>query len=138
MTLVVGYDGTDGARASLDEALRLAADLGTGVHVVFAYERSNLPTEMRDLDEAVMERATAVLGQASEIAQAAGVAVETEVLQGGVAATLLQAAETHDARYIVVGSYGERPLKSALVGSTPSRLLHLSERPVLVVRAPES
>ena len=46
-------------------------------------------------------------------------------------------ADEHDARMIVVGSYGERPLKSALVGSTPTRLLHLSERPVLVVRAPE-
>jgi nucleotide-binding universal stress UspA family protein len=138
MTLVVGYDGTDGARASLDEALALAGDLGTGVHVVFAYARSQLPTEMRDLDEAVMERAGTVLTEAREIAAAAGVAVDTEVLEGKVAEVLLQAAEAHDARYIVVGSYGERPLKSALVGSTPSRLLHLSERPVLVVRAPDA
>jgi hypothetical protein len=34
-------------------------------------------------------------------------------------------------------STAERPLKSALVGSTPTWLLHLSERPVLVVRAPD-
>ena len=50
---------------------------------------------------------------------------------------LVDAAAKHDARMIVVGSHGERPLKSALVGSTPTRLLHLAERPVLVVRAPE-
>jgi nucleotide-binding universal stress UspA family protein len=48
---------------------------------------------------------------------------------------LIEVADEHDARMIVVGSHGERPLKSALVGSTPTRLLHLSERPVLVVRA---
>jgi nucleotide-binding universal stress UspA family protein len=36
---------------------------------------------------------------------------------------------------IVVGSYGEAPLKGALVGSTAHKLVHLSERPVLVVRA---
>jgi nucleotide-binding universal stress UspA family protein len=35
---------------------------------------------------------------------------------------------------IVVGSYGDRPLRGAIPGSTPHRLLHLSERPVLVVR----
>ena len=35
---------------------------------------------------------------------------------------------------IVVGSYGEAPLKGALIGSTAHKLLHLSERPVLVVR----
>jgi len=52
------------------------------------------------------------------------------------AEALIAVAEEHDARMIVVGSYGERPLKSALVGSTPTRLLHLAERPVLVVRVP--
>ena len=40
-----------------------------------------------------------------------------------------------DAQMIVVGSYGEKPLKGALIGSTAHKLLHLSERPVLVVRA---
>jgi nucleotide-binding universal stress UspA family protein len=133
--LVAGYDGTDGARASLTEALRLARDLGTGVRIVFAYERSRLATEMRDLDEVVLERAREVLAEAAALAEAAGVAHETEIVERGVAEALLQAADACDARYIVVGSYGERPLKSALVGSTPSRLLHLSERPVLVVRA---
>jgi nucleotide-binding universal stress UspA family protein len=137
MTLVVGYDGTDGARAALGEALRLADELGSGVHIVFTYARSQLPTEMRDLDEAVRERAAKVLGHARELAENAGVTSTAEILEGSVAETLLAAADGRDARYIVVGSYGERPLKSALVGSTPSRLLHLSERPVLVVRAPE-
>jgi len=34
---------------------------------------------------------------------------------------------------IVLGTYGEAPLRGAIVGSTPQRLLHLSTRPVLVV-----
>jgi nucleotide-binding universal stress UspA family protein len=37
---------------------------------------------------------------------------------------------------IVVGSYGESPLRGAVLGSTPHKLLHLAERPVLVVPAP--
>jgi nucleotide-binding universal stress UspA family protein len=36
---------------------------------------------------------------------------------------------------IVVGSYGERPLKGAILGSTPYKLLYLADRPVLVVPA---
>ena len=48
---------------------------------------------------------------------------------------LVDLADAHDARMIVVGSYGEAPLRGALVGSTAHKLLHLSERPVLVVRA---
>jgi len=35
---------------------------------------------------------------------------------------------------IVVG-YGESPMRSAILGSTPHKLLHLSERPVVVVPA---
>ena len=35
---------------------------------------------------------------------------------------------------LLVG-YGEKPLRGALIGSTAHKLLHLSERPVLVVRA---
>jgi nucleotide-binding universal stress UspA family protein len=34
---------------------------------------------------------------------------------------------------IVVGSYGESPLRGALLGSVPYRLLHRSSVPVLVV-----
>ena len=45
--------------------------------------------------------------------------------------------DEEDARFIVVGSYGERPLKGAIVGSTPYKLIHLAERPVIVVRIPD-
>jgi nucleotide-binding universal stress UspA family protein len=44
-------------------------------------------------------------------------------------------AERHDARMIVVGSYGERPIRGAILGSTPDKLLHLAGRPVLAVPA---
>ena len=46
---------------------------------------------------------------------------------------LLEVAEERDARMIVVGSYGEAPLKGAILGSTPNKLLHIADRPVLVV-----
>jgi nucleotide-binding universal stress UspA family protein len=48
---------------------------------------------------------------------------------------LVELADRHDARMIVVGSYGERPIKGAILGSTPHKLLHLAGRPVLVVPA---
>jgi nucleotide-binding universal stress UspA family protein len=34
---------------------------------------------------------------------------------------------------IVVGSYGEAPLKAMIIGSTPHRLIHVTDTPVLVV-----
>ena len=39
---------------------------------------------------------------------------------------LMRPGREHDARMIVVGSYGESPLRGAILGSTPHKLLHLS------------
>jgi len=57
------------------------------------------------------------------------------VVQGQAPGLEVLAFDEQAGRAVVVGSYGEKPLKGALVGSTAHKLLHLSERPVLVVRA---
>ena len=70
--------------------------------------------------------------------------LDPELVEAGVEATLalvperpvdalLTLAEENDARAIVVGTHGEHPFKGALLGSTPHKLLYLSERPVIVV-----
>jgi nucleotide-binding universal stress UspA family protein len=133
MTLVVGYDGTEGSRTAYAKARELALRLGEDVLVVFSFESPRLGGELHDLDEAIRERGEAVVAEA--LADAGDVSVTTQVRMQDPAEGLIAAADAVDATMIVVGSYGERPLRSALVGSTPTRLLHLSERPVLVVRA---
>ena len=136
-TLVVGFDGTEGARTALVEAVTLAGELGAGIHLVFSYSTGRLGGELRDLDAAVAERAKEVLAEGLALAGEHGAEATTAFRREDPAEGLIAAADELDARYVVVGSYGERPLKSALVGSTPTRLRHLCERPVLVVRAPE-
>ena len=135
--VVVGYDGTDGGHAALDEAIKVAGDLGGSVVVVYAYDKVMMGGELRDLDAVIIERGTALLTEAEGIAAAAGVPSTTHFIEGRPADALVAAADTADARFIVVGSYGERPIKGALVGSTPYRLIHLAERPVIVVRIPD-
>jgi nucleotide-binding universal stress UspA family protein len=131
-TIVVGYDGTDGARAALHAAVDLAGELDDTVVAVFAFTVGRLGGEVRDYAEALHEHAREVLEEARTVG---GEGLEVVELERSPAEGLIDVADQRDARMIVVGSYGERPLKSALVGSTPTRLLHLSERPVLVVRA---
>ena len=135
--IVVGYDGTDGGHAALDEAIRVAGELGGSVVVIYAYDKVMSGGELADLDAAVRTRGDALLVEAAATATAAGIAVTTHFVEGRPADALVAAGDAADARFIVVGSYGERPLKGALVGSTLYRLIHLAERPVLVVRIPE-
>lgn len=136
-TIIVGYDGTEGADAALDEALHLAVGLGGDLLVVFAYKKVVSGGESADLDRQVGEMATSTLAKAVDRASAAGITARTAFIEGTPADVLCDLGDSEDARYIVVGSYGERPLRGALVGATPYKLVHLSSRPVVVVRAPE-
>ena len=51
--IVTGYDGSDGGKVALAEALTLAKDIGGEVIVLFAYEKVVVGGESHDLDEAV-------------------------------------------------------------------------------------
>ncbi len=136
-TLVVGYDGSECAGVALDAALDLAKGLGDRVVVGFGYDPGGPGEEyraVRDAVRAVGERATA---EAVERARAEGVEVEVALIEERPTEALLKLADEHDARAIVVGTFGEHPIKGALLGSVPHKLLHLSERPVLVVPTPE-
>ena len=66
-----------------------------------------------------------------------GVGIDVRVIDNRPAQALAAIADQVDAAMIVVGTYSERPLAAALVGSTPHKLMHLSNRPVLVVPVPD-
>jgi nucleotide-binding universal stress UspA family protein len=134
--IVVGYDGTDGARAALGEALRLAGPLEAELVLAFASHLNPGGGEVADAAQAVHERGQAVLEAALDQARAAGVTARAEIVHGKPYEALASLAEGEGAQLIVVGSYGERPLRALIVGSTPPRLMHLTHVPVLVVREP--
>jgi nucleotide-binding universal stress UspA family protein len=133
--IVVGYDGTDGAKAALDEAIVLAKDLGAQLVLVFGYGVEPTSGEVQAQLEALRRLGSEQLSAAVEQVRAGGVEAEAELVDERSAEAVVQTAAARDARMVVVGSYGERPLAGALLGSTPHKLLHLSDQPVLVVRA---
>jgi nucleotide-binding universal stress UspA family protein len=134
-SIVVGYDGGEGAERALSEAVTLARELGAKLIAVFGYEPRLAEREVKDYRDALQELGEGHTRSAVETAKSAGVEAVAEVIDRRAAEALMHAASEHDARMIVVGSHGERPLAAALLGSTPHRLVHLSDRPVLVVRA---
>jgi len=135
--LVLGYDGSDCAHAALDEAISLAEGMGDSIVIGFGYNPGEPGEEFKTTSEAIRKIGKRVTEEALERAREAGVEVEIELVDERPTNALLSLADKHDARAIVVGTYSESPIKGALLGSVPHKLLHLSERPVLVVPAPE-
>jgi nucleotide-binding universal stress UspA family protein len=137
-TIVVGYDDSDGSRAALEHAVGLARRAGYDVTVVFCYEppatRAGGAVDQRDLLEAFGRE---LLEGAQRQVAGTDVVVNGELVDGRPVDGLIAAADEHDAAMIVVGHHGEGPFRGALIGATANKLLHHSERPVLVVPAPE-
>lgn len=135
-TVVVGYDGRAGGDAALDEAIRISRDLGCRVVCVFAYEPpARAGGEVADLREKLREMGAELEVSAHERLSEAGVDHELVLIDSRPGPGIAQVAEERDARMIIVGGAGEAPLKGALLGATPHKLLNLTDRPVLVVRS---
>ncbi len=67
----------------------------------------------------------------------AGVEAEGEVRPttfGHAAREILADAKEHDADVIVMGSRGRSDLAGSILGSTAHKVIHLTDRPVLVIR----
>ena len=135
-TIVLGYDASPGAQAALDRALELASAFGDRLIIGFGVSPpDSLGDEFRAQRDALRDHAERLTADALERSQGADVDVEVALVEERPSTALVSLADDNDARMIVVGSYGERPLKGAILGSTPHKLLHLAERPVLVVPA---
>jgi nucleotide-binding universal stress UspA family protein len=132
--IVIGYDGSDNARAALDVAIELARKLDQKLVIAFAYEERQLGGEIQDYARAVRERGVEVTREAGDIAEQAGLDPELAIERGeSPAAALAELAKQRGASMIVAGSRGESALKGLLLGSVAHKLVHLSATPVLVV-----
>jgi nucleotide-binding universal stress UspA family protein len=135
--IIVGYDGSECAKAALRAALEVGKAYGEKVTIAFGYELSPVGGELHDYHAALKELATKRVTEATELAATDGAEVEGVILEEEPAKGLAELAAERDARVIVVGTHGESPLRGALLGSTPHKLLHLANRPVLVVPSPK-
>ncbi len=131
--LIVGYDGSDGSNAALREAVDLSKRLDARLTLVFGFEENPVGGEALDYWAALREHGEGVLAKAIEEAEAAGVEVETLVVERAPAEGLAELGRERQADMIVVGSNGERRLVGAILGSVAHKLVHLSKVPVLVV-----
>jgi nucleotide-binding universal stress UspA family protein len=132
--VVVGYDGSDRARAALAAARQVAAP-GAAVKVVYAHR---VPPELtyyeffQDVLSDLERGAQEMVESARDAFQGADLDVEYEVRRGAPGEVLADVAREQDADLIVTGSRRLGRMRAA-VGSTVLDLLHDAPCPVLVV-----
>ncbi len=134
-TIVLGFDGSECSGSALDTAIDLARRFDDRLVIVFAVEPPvrSVGEEFREHEKALEEVGQRVAGSALERAQAADVEAEIALVPERPAPAILDVARQRDAHMIVIGTHSESPLRGAILGSVPHKLLHVSDRPVVVV-----
>lgn len=139
--IVAAIDRSADAKRIVEEAESLARAFDEELHVVHVagqYESTNRarltaaerPGEEIDIDE-FARRAT---DRAREAAEGVAERFTPIGLVGYPAEEILDYAEDHDARYVVVGGRKRSPVGKVLFGSVTQAVLLGADRPVVTVR----
>jgi nucleotide-binding universal stress UspA family protein len=145
--LLLCYDGSEGAARAIERAGSLFA--GREALVVTVWHPTSLGSlawpgvtdsmvEFFRDDRAAAETGDRVADGGVRIATEAGLhatpaAVEAD---GSVWTTILEIADRHDAAMVVMGSRGLTGVRSRLLGSVSSAVVHHTDRPTLIFRQP--
>jgi nucleotide-binding universal stress UspA family protein len=136
-TLLVPVDGSPIALRAVEHAASIAKRASAEVCVV----NVQLPirAEEKDIDRAEIERFLRAQGQpildaATAILRNQGVVHQTHVAIGEIAQTIVGTAQEVGAQQIVMGSRGMSALAGLVLGSNATKVIHLAQVPVTIVK----
>jgi nucleotide-binding universal stress UspA family protein len=143
--LLLCYDGSENAKHAIREAAALLAPRRALVLTVWqdaaaipslAWAGAALP-DLEEVFAAARDGARRMAEEGAGIARATGFDALSIVAEakGPIWAAVEQVAEEHDASAIVVGTRGLGGIKSLLLGSVSSGIVHHVQRPTVVVAA---
>ena len=124
-------DGSDLSHKGIESAVEIAKALGLPVLGMTAVVGKPHTGGLEAEDKDVQERLLAVkrLAEAAEVPFELVAEHTTEVAQA-----ILDVADRHEARFIVMASRGLGTLGSLILGSETQKVLAKADRPVLVIR----
>jgi len=139
MSVVVGYDGSDGSERALQWAVEEAKLRAVPLQITVVWEEPMVdmgfgggaiidPT----LAEVMKERGEQIATQGRELVANSGLEVSAEAVVGPAASALVEASER--AELLVTGSHSKRGVAEILLGSTSSQVATHSKCPTVVVR----
>jgi nucleotide-binding universal stress UspA family protein len=135
-TILLAVDGSPHAERAAELVRQLAKEGGNKVVVLHVIEV--MPLRGGGTVDLYQNRdGVEAAGRYGTQLELAGVPTKVELihtLAGHVARLIVVAARDHEAGMIVLGSRGRNDLSALLLGSVAHKVIHLADRPVLVVR----
>jgi nucleotide-binding universal stress UspA family protein len=136
--ILVGYDGSEGAKKALEVGIDMAEHYGAELHSISVEE--DLPhyaATVGEVQEAKAEKNGyfARLNQeAAEMAAKEGVSLHTKVMAGHEVETIVDYAKDHHFDLVVIGFMGHSKIYDRVWGSTSQNITRLVPCTVMVVK----
>lgn len=140
--ILVPLDFSVNSNRALDYALGVARKFDAALHLVHVCEVPSIMTASMDAYAIAYTDWTQRLGEEAEkelikiTARVSGVKVTTEVLFGGPASAIIEAAAINEADLIVMGTHGHGAVMHLMMGNVAERVVRGAPCPVLTVREP--
>lgn len=138
--ILLPTDGSTGTAHVALQAIDLAEQYGAtihGLHVVDT-DTTSILSDIGSNDAVLERRGEQAVSAVEKMAEAHDVSVETAVIEGDPAESILAYADEIDADVIIAGTHGRSGVRRHLLGSVAERLVRHSECPVLTVQLPET
>ncbi|HLY21507.1 MAG TPA: universal stress protein [bacterium] len=139
--ILVPLDGSRLAEWVLPPAASLARHLGARLTLLHVTERDAPPSVHGERHLTRIDESDRYLAEVAARCGAAGVETETHVHpnpEGNVTQSIVAHAADLDADLIVLATHGAGGARRALFGSVAQQVLRRGDRPVLLIRPPES
>jgi nucleotide-binding universal stress UspA family protein len=142
LKILLATDGSENGRRTVEKVIKLSASMSAPVEVhvlnvqespvVYGAAEIYLPYEKAEA--LVKEAGQRIADDAAEALRSAGLSPRPEVAVGEVAPTIVGRAAQLGCDLIVMGTRGMGAVRNLVLGSTATKVLHLTDIPVLLVR----
>ncbi len=143
--MLVPIDGSDTSNLALDEAIRLATELKSGLRLVYvvdvvaAYAMTEAALPLVEFEKMSRDWGEKLLAACADKARAAGVPCDTkclviDTLGDRVYDRIEEEAKSWPADLIVIGTHGRRGVNRLVLGSVAEGVTRIATVPVLSIR----
>lgn len=140
---LIAFDGSENAMRAIDEVLDTMDTSKLHVHLLYVCEPVQVNellfsqdpvSTMLSINKAHEEAGWTLLAPAKARLASADIAFDAHVLSGNSAEVITDFSREHHCDLIVMGTRGMGTIKNLLLGSVASKVVHLTEKPLLLVK----
>ncbi|MDP1558125.1 MAG: universal stress protein [Nitrosomonas sp.] len=140
---LIAFDGSENAMRAINEILDTMDTTKLHTHLLYVCEPVQLNEiafnkepllDMLSIKKAREEAGFTLLTPAKARLESAGVAFDAHVRTGNPAEVITDLSREYHCDLIVMGTRGMGAIKNLLLGSVANKVIHLTEKPLLLVK----